>query len=79
MRGTVYVLGDNIDTDQILTAEYLKINPASAEGVKSWQRLPCADCRKGRCRLSIRRRSVPVMTLLWPGKILAVALRASMR
>lgn len=32
MRGTVYVLGDNIDTDQILTAEYLKINPASAEG-----------------------------------------------
>ena len=32
MRGTVYVLGDNNDTDQILTAEYLKINPASAEG-----------------------------------------------
>ncbi len=32
MRGTVYVLGDNIDTDQILTAEYLKINPASEEG-----------------------------------------------
>ncbi|WP_260433818.1 3-isopropylmalate dehydratase [Burkholderia sp. Bp8998] len=27
-----YVLGDNIDTDQILTAEYLKINPSSAEG-----------------------------------------------
>ncbi|MBK4716650.1 MULTISPECIES: LeuD/DmdB family oxidoreductase small subunit [Tenebrionibacter/Tenebrionicola group] len=32
MRGTVYVLGDNIDTDQILSAEYLKINPASEEG-----------------------------------------------
>lgn len=32
MRGKVYVLGDNIDTDQILTAEYLKVNPASPEG-----------------------------------------------
>lgn len=32
LRGKVYVLGDNIDTDQILTAEYLKINPASDEG-----------------------------------------------
>lgn len=32
LRGKVYVLGDNIDTDQILTAEYLKVNPASEEG-----------------------------------------------
>lgn len=32
IRGMAYVLGDNIDTDQILTAEYLKINPSSAEG-----------------------------------------------
>lgn len=32
LRGKVYVLGDNIDTDQILTAEYLKVNPASDEG-----------------------------------------------
>ncbi len=32
IRGTVYVLGDNIDTDQILTAEYLKINPSTPEG-----------------------------------------------
>ncbi|CAG9233160.1 3-isopropylmalate dehydratase small subunit [Burkholderia vietnamiensis] len=32
IRGMAYVLGDNIDTDQILTAEYLKINPSSPEG-----------------------------------------------
>ncbi len=29
IRGVAYVLGDNIDTNQILTAEYLKINPSS--------------------------------------------------
>ena len=32
IRGLAYVLGDNIDTDQILTAEYLKINPSTSEG-----------------------------------------------
>lgn len=32
ISGTVYVLGDNVDTDQILTAEYLKVNPATPEG-----------------------------------------------
>lgn len=32
--GKVYVLGDNIDTDQIITAEYLKVNPSSDEGRK---------------------------------------------
>lgn len=32
IKGLVYVLGDNIDTDQILTAEYLKVNPSSPEG-----------------------------------------------
>ncbi|CDG99627.1 3-isopropylmalate dehydratase [Xenorhabdus bovienii] len=32
IRGTVYVLTDNIDTDQILTAEYLKVNPSTPEG-----------------------------------------------
>lgn len=32
IRGRVYVLGDNIDTDQILTAEYLKVNPSTPEG-----------------------------------------------
>jgi 3-isopropylmalate/(R)-2-methylmalate dehydratase small subunit len=32
IRGTAYVLGNNIDTDQILTAEYLKINPSTPDG-----------------------------------------------
>lgn len=32
IRGRVYVLGDNIDTDRILSAEYLKVNPSTPEG-----------------------------------------------
>ena len=32
IEGSVYTLGDNIDTDQILTAEFMKINPATPEG-----------------------------------------------
>jgi 3-isopropylmalate/(R)-2-methylmalate dehydratase small subunit len=31
ISGKVYVLGDNIDTDQIIPAEYLSFNPAIAE------------------------------------------------
>jgi 3-isopropylmalate/(R)-2-methylmalate dehydratase small subunit len=31
MRGTGFVLGDNIDTDQIIPAEYLSYNPADPE------------------------------------------------
>ena len=47
MRGTVYVLGDNIDTDQILTAEYLKINPASAEGREELATLAMCGLQEG--------------------------------
>ncbi len=32
IKGTVYVLGNDINTDQILTAEFMKINPATKEG-----------------------------------------------
>jgi len=32
IQGAVYVLGDNIDTDQILSAEFLKVNPSTPEG-----------------------------------------------
>nr|YP_009244558.1 hypothetical protein Gchil_157 [Agarophyton chilense]AMK96800.1 hypothetical protein Gchil_157 [Agarophyton chilense]ASP44695.1 hypothetical protein [Agarophyton chilense]UAD84474.1 3-isopropylmalate dehydratase small subunit [Agarophyton chilense] len=32
IKGKVYILGNNINTDQILTAEYMKINPATQEG-----------------------------------------------
>ena len=31
IRGKVFVLGDNIDTDQIIPAEYLSYNPADAD------------------------------------------------
>ncbi len=31
IRGKVFVVGDNIDTDQIIPAEYLSYNPADAE------------------------------------------------
>lgn len=34
IRGKVYVLGDNIDTDQIIPAEYLTYNPAIPEEYK---------------------------------------------
>jgi len=34
IEGSVYVLKDNIDTDQILTAEFMKINPATPDGYK---------------------------------------------
>jgi len=30
-RGKVFVVGDNVDTDQIIPAEYLSYNPADAE------------------------------------------------
>jgi len=34
VRGKVYVLGDNIDTDQIIPAHYLMYNPAIPEELK---------------------------------------------
>ncbi|MBN1554756.1 MAG: 3-isopropylmalate dehydratase [Phycisphaerae bacterium] len=36
--GTVFVVGDNIDTDQIIPAEYLSYNPADAEERKYFGR-----------------------------------------
>jgi 3-isopropylmalate/(R)-2-methylmalate dehydratase small subunit len=32
ITGTVYVVKDNIDTDRIISAEFLKINPSTKEG-----------------------------------------------
>jgi len=34
-KGGVYLLGDNIDTDQIISAEYMKYNPSTEEGYKT--------------------------------------------
>ena len=32
IKGKVYILDNDINTDQILTAEFMKINPATEEG-----------------------------------------------
>ena len=34
ITATVFVTDDNLDTDQILTAEFMKVNPSSEEGYK---------------------------------------------
>lgn len=34
IKGKVYILENDINTDQILTAEFMKINPATKEGYK---------------------------------------------
>ncbi len=47
IRGRVYVLRDNIDTDQILTAEFLKINPATEEGYCELGRLAMCGLPEG--------------------------------
>ncbi|MEY1390178.1 3-isopropylmalate dehydratase [Providencia stuartii] len=47
LRGKVYVLGDNIDTDQILSAEYLKVNPATEEGRKELATLAMCGLPEG--------------------------------
>ena len=47
ISGTVYVLGDNVDTDQILTAEYLKVNPSTPEGYAQLARLAMCGLPEG--------------------------------
>lgn len=39
IRGKAYVLGDHVDTDQILSAEHLQINPADPQGYVQLGRL----------------------------------------
>ncbi|WP_380179044.1 3-isopropylmalate dehydratase [Kalamiella sp. sgz302252] len=61
--GSVYVLEDNIDTDQILTAEYLKVNPSTPEGYAQLaslamcglpeDALPFIDPQSGKSKYSI--------------------------
>ncbi|MCW7538194.1 3-isopropylmalate dehydratase [Aquabacterium sp. A7-Y] len=47
IAGRAYVLGDHIDTDQILTAEYLKINPSTEEGFRELGRLAMCGLPEG--------------------------------
>lgn len=63
LRGKAYVLADNIDTDQILTAEYLKVNPSTPDGYAELGKLamcglpddhpPFVDPRTGVCDYAI--------------------------
>jgi 3-isopropylmalate/(R)-2-methylmalate dehydratase small subunit len=39
IESSLYVLGDNINTDEILTAEFMKINPGTPEGYKALGKL----------------------------------------
>lgn len=39
INSSVYVLGNNINTDEILTAEYMKINPSTNDGYKELGKL----------------------------------------
>ena len=36
ITGKAYVLGDNVDTDQIIPAQYLTLNPAIADEFKQF-------------------------------------------
>jgi 3-isopropylmalate/(R)-2-methylmalate dehydratase small subunit len=55
ISGAVYVLRDNIDTDQILTAEYLKVNPSTPEGYAQLATLalPFIDEQSGKSKYPI--------------------------
>lgn len=63
LRGKAYVLGDNIDTDQILSAEFLKVNPSTPDGYRELGRLamcglpdscpPFVDPQTGECEYRI--------------------------
>ena len=50
ITGRVYVLGDNIDTDQIIPAKYLTYNPAIPEEYRMVRRADAALSRGGRAR-----------------------------
>jgi 3-isopropylmalate/(R)-2-methylmalate dehydratase small subunit len=51
IRGKAYVLGDDIDTDQIIPAEYLAFNPSDAEERKYFGMYAMAGVPKGQMGL----------------------------
>ena len=51
IRGKVYVLGDDIDTDQIIPAEYLTYNPAIAEERRQFGRYALSGVPNARAGL----------------------------
>ena len=51
IRGKAYVLGDNVDTDQIIPAQYLMYNPAIAEERRQFGRYALAGVPKAQAGL----------------------------
>jgi len=47
IRGEVFVVGDNVDTDQIIPAEYLSYNPADAKERESFGRYAMSGLPNG--------------------------------
>lgn len=51
IRGKAFVLGDNVDTDQIIPAEYLNLNPADPDEKKVFGRLALSGVPAGQSGL----------------------------
>jgi 3-isopropylmalate/(R)-2-methylmalate dehydratase small subunit len=51
VRGRAFVLGDNIDTDQIIPAEYLNLNPADPDERKQFGRYALSGVPAGQSGL----------------------------
>ncbi len=51
IRGKVYVLGDNVDTDQIIPAHYLSLNPAIDEERRMFGRYALSGVPQGQAGL----------------------------
>ncbi|MGE3804434.1 MAG: 3-isopropylmalate dehydratase [Gemmataceae bacterium] len=51
IRGKVYVLGDNIDTDQIIPAQYLTLNPAIPEEFREFGKYALSSVPPGNAGL----------------------------
>ena len=79
--GPVYVVRDNIDTDQIIPAQYLNLVPTIEDEYVKLGATPCAGCRN-RCirRASCRTGSwTAIIPSSCAGGISAAGVRASMR
>lgn len=51
IRGTAFVLGDDIDTDQIIPAEYLSYNPSDPEERQFFGMYACCGVPESQCGL----------------------------
>ena len=51
ITGKAYVLGDNVDTDQIIPAEYLTFNPV-IRGLQDFEEMVCTAFKHTGCKHS---------------------------